>query len=424
MMCGYYAPVVSRPFQLFVKPAGAACNLACSYCYYRETGGESQVAACMPGDLLEAYVAQHLAAAPASDVLFSWHGGEPTLLGLEFFETVVALQARHVRPGQRAVNGIQTNGVLVDDGWATFFSRNGFRVGLSLDGPVDLHDCYRTNRGGKGSHAAVLRAFDRLSHHGVPTEILCVVHAGNVGHPLRVYRFLKKIDARAIGFLPVVRPDPRLPGGVTAESVRPEAYGRFLCEVFDEWAGRDEARIQVQLFDEASRPARGLEHGLCVFRPACGDVPVLERDGGVYVCDHFADEAHRVGSLRETRLEALLESPALVAFGESKRSTLPRQCRACDLLPLCNGGCPKDRFIQADDGEPGLNYLCPAFKAFFAHVLPWAVRRALDERGADPRVGWLAAPGAGPGAARPAAGRNDPCPCGSGKKYKKCCGGA
>ena len=202
--------------------------------------------------------------------------------------------------------------------------------------------------------------------------------------------------------------------------MRPDAYGRFLCEVFDEWAGRDEARIQVQMFDEALRPARGLEHGLCVFRPTCGDVPVLERNGDLYACDHFVDAAHRLGNLRDAGLESLLGHQALLAFGAAKQSALPGQCRACDLLPMCNGGCPKDRFVRADSGEPGLNYLCPAFKTFFAHVLPWVVRTAVAERGDDPRLRATLDPERG--ARRRVEGRNDPCPCGSGKKFKKCCG--
>ena len=420
-MCGYYALVVSRPFQVFVKPAGAACNLACRYCYYAAKAGEAGPRRRMADDLLEAYVAQHIDASPSAEVVFSWHGGEPTLLGLEFFERVVALQARHARPGRRVVNGIQTNGLLVDDRWAAFFALHRFRVGLSLDGPAESHDRYRRDHGGAGSHAAALRAFERLSRHRVPTEILCVVHAGNVAHPVRVYRFLRKIGAHAIGFLPAVRPEPRAPTGVSAESVAPGAYGRFLCEVFDEWVGRDSGRIEVQLFDEASRPARGLEHGLCVFRPSCGDVPVLEQDGDFYPCDHFVDEAHRLGSLREAPLPHLLEHPALLAFGEAKRATLPRQCRECDLLPMCNGGCPKDRFVRTPEGEPNLNYLCPAFKMFFAHALPWVVRTALETRANHPSLGWLAEPG-GEGAPAARAGRNDPCPCGSGKKFKKCCG--
>jgi uncharacterized protein len=422
-MCGYYAPVVSRPFQLFVKPAGAACNLACRYCYYRGHAGEATAPARMDDGLLESYVEQHIAAAPSAEVLFSWHGGEPTLLGLEFFDKVVALQARHAVPGRRVLNGIQTNGVLVDDRWGSFFARHRFRVGLSLDGPADLHDRCRLNHGGAGSHAAALRAFDCLSRHRVPIEILCVVHAENAGQPLRVYRFLRKIGARAIGFLPVVRPDPGAHGGVTAESVPPDAYGRFLCAVFDEWVDRDEARIQVQLFDEASRPARGLDHGLCVFRPTCGDVPVLERNGSVYACDHFVNDAHCLGNLGDQPLASLLEHPALLAFGEAKQSPLPRQCRDCDLLPMCNGGCPKDRFVAAGDGGPNVNYLCPAYQAFFAHVLPWAVRRALEARAANPTVAWLAKAAADTRPSNRGAGRNDPCPCGSGKKYKKCCAG-
>ncbi|HSK09801.1 MAG TPA: anaerobic sulfatase maturase [Vicinamibacterales bacterium] len=411
--------VASRPFQVFVKPAGAACNLACRYCYYVGKAGDQAGVPRMADDLLDTYIRQHLDAAPASDVLFSWHGGEPTLLGLDYFRHIVRLQEQHVRPGRRIRNGIQTNGILLDDEWAAFFAAHGFRVGLSIDGPADLHDEHRITRGQGPTHAAVLRAFETLQRHRVPTEVLCVVHATNVRHPLRVYRFFRKIGARAIGFLPLVVPLAGSEGGGTAESVDPGALGRFLCEVFDEWRERDAARIEVQLFDEASRPARGLEHGLCVFRPTCGDVPVLERTGDFYACDHFVDDAHRVGNLAETPLLHLLDSDRQRAFGEAKRRTLPRQCLACEVLPMCNGGCPKDRFITADDGEPGLNYLCAAYKRFFTHVLPWALEHGLAARGASPAFAWLASP-ATPAAA--AVSRNVPCPCGSGKKYKKCCG--
>jgi len=436
--------VASRPFQVFAKPAGAACNLACRYCYYLPLDGRQWPVAsgrcpvdhgCLadgrdgsegaqPGirrmwdELLEAYIAQHLGAAPEPDVLFSWHGGEPTLLGVEYYERVVALQRGHRREGQRVANGIQTNGVLIDDDWCRFLARERFHVGLSLDGPADLHNAYRVTRGGGASHAQAVRAFERLRAHGVPCEILCVVHDRNVREPIRVYRFLKKLGAREMAFLPLVQPGPGAAGEVTPESVSPAAYGDFLCGIFDEWVERDRSRIAIQVFDEATRPARGLPHSLCIYRETCGDVPVVEHDGSFYSCDHFVNEAHRVGSILETPLAALLDHPEQVAFGLAKRDLLPRMCRECPVLLMCNGGCPKDRIAVTPDGEPGLNYLCAGLKHFFTHVLPFAVKVGLERPGVAAPAGLDPAPPA----TRPAAGRNDHCPCGSGRKFKRCHG--
>jgi len=428
--------VASRPFQVFAKPGGAACNLACAYCYYvkaegvgrpfdsagtaglaqgRQAGGGI---ARISGEILETYIRQHLEAAPERDVLFSWHGGEPTLLGVEFYERVVALQGRHRREGQRVANGIQTNGVLIDDEWCRFLARERFHVGLSLDGPADLHNAYRVTRGGGASHAQAVRAFERLRAQGVSCEILCVVHDRNVREPVRVYRFLKKLGAREMAFLPLVQPVPGAPGGVTPESVPAAAYGEFLCAIFDEWVERDRARVAVQVFDEATRPARGLSHSLCIYRDVCGDVPVVERDGSFYSCDHFVDAGHRVGNICDAPLAALIDHPAQVAFGQAKRDRLPRVCRDCPVLLMCNGGCPKDRIAATPDGEPGLNYLCGGLKRFFTHVLPFAVKVGLERPGV-PAPACLEAP---PGPAGPAVGRNDLCPCGSGRKFKKCHG--
>jgi len=420
---GAAVTTASREFQVFVKPAGAACNLACGYCYYLETGGgrplSQRPVARMPDEVLEAYIRQHLDAAPGPNVLFSWHGGEPTLLGVAFYERVAALQRLYRRDGQRVANGIQTNGVLIDDDWCRFLARGGFHVGLSLDGPADLHDGYRVTRGGGASHAQAVRAFERLRSHGVPCEVLCVVHDHSVRQPIRVYRFLKKLGAREVAFLPLVQPEPGAPAGVSRASVDPAAYGEFLCAIFDEWVERDRSKVAVQIFDEATRPARGLPHSLCTCRETCGDVPVVERDGSVYSCDHFVDAAHRVGNILESPLAALVDHPAQRAFGQAKRDRLPRTCRECPVLLMCNGGCPKDRVACAPDGEPGLNYLCPGLKRFFTHVLPFAVRVGLERPGVAASA-WLE-----PTRARrpgPVVGRNDPCPCGSGSKFKKCCG--
>lgn len=401
---------VSRDVQVFVKPAGALCNMACRYCYYLDKrplappGGLSR----MPDNLLEQYIVQQIDASPSSVVTFSWHGGEPTVLGLDFFRRVVELQRRHRRPGRRIVNGIQTNGLLIDETWSRFFRDERFRVGLSLDGPADLHDPYRVTRSGEPTHAGAMRAFELLQRHGVACDILCVVHDRNVREPIRVYRFFRRLGARSLVFLPLVEPvDRGLPSGsdrtagvrahsaagqpdaegesktatpstlgvcVSERSVLAGAYGTFLCTIFDEWVARDANRIAVQIFDEATRPARGLQHSLCIFREICGDVPIIERNGDVYCCDHYVDAAHRLGNIRDTPLVELIESPAQQAFGQAKQTTLPQYCRACEVRLMCNGGCPKDRLIRTPDGEEGLNYLCAGFKRFFAHVLPYAVR--------------------------------------------------
>ena len=362
----------SRDFQVFAKPIGALCNLECAYCYYllSQPPNSSGAPPRMPERLLEEYIVQHVEAAPGRLVSFSWHGGEPTLLGLDYFRTIVALQEKHRPPGGRVVNGIQTNGLLIDEQWCRFLAETSFSVGLSLDGPADLHDCYRVARGGQPTHRQVVRAFRLLRRHRVNCDLLCVVHAKNVGHPAAVYRFFRDLGATSIGLLPLVERDAAEPGGVSARSVPPEAYGRFLCQVFDEWQREDAGRIVVQLFDEASRAARGLEPTLCVFRQTCGDVPVVEHDGGFYSCDHFVNQAHRVGNIRQTRLADLIDSPQQRAFGQAKLDSLPRECRVCEVRAMCNGGCPKDRFARTSDGEGGLNYLCPGLKMFFSHSLP------------------------------------------------------
>jgi uncharacterized protein len=409
-----------REFQVFVKPGGPVCNLECRYCYYLKARrvfpqGESFR---MPERLLEEYIVQHIEACPGDRVSFSWHGGEPTTLGLEFFRTAVALQRKHQAAGRRIANGIQTNGILIDEEWGRFLKAEGFGVGLSLDGPPDLHDPYRVTRGQRSSHAHALRAFRLLARHGVPCDVLCVVHDRNVRSPLRVYRHFKDIGARYVSFLPAVGRAAN--GEVTPETVPAEEYGAFLCEIFDEWVRRDAGRILVQIFEETLAPARGRQHALCVFRETCGDVPVVEHNGDFFSCDHFVDAAHRVGNITQTPLGELVESPRQRAFGEDKRDRLPQYCRTCDVRPLCNGGCPKDRFVRTPDGEEGLNYLCPGLKRFFVHALPYVVQEAARLQG-GPRSG-PAVPAAPAGREPfPGAGRNDPCPCGSGLKYKKCC---
>ncbi len=361
----------SRDFQVFVKPVGALCNLDCSYCYYLKKEhlypeGETFK---MTDETLEEYIVQHIDASSEDVIRFSWHGGEPTMLGLDFYRRVVELQRRHQPPGRSVVNGIQTNGTLLDDDWCHFLAQEGFAVGLSMDGPPELHDLHRVTKDGKPTHWMTMRGYKLLRKHGVPTEILCVVNAQNVRLPLRVYRFFKQLDARYITFLPLVEPDGR--GDVTRDSVPAEAWGEFLCTIFDEWRDHDVGRVKVQIFEEAARTAFNQEHSLCIFRPTCGDVPVVEHNGDFYSCDHYVDEEHRLGNIYKTPLVELLESPAQRAFGRAKLETLPRYCRECSVKAMCNGGCPKNRFVATPDGETGLNYLCAGYKRFFTHCQPF-----------------------------------------------------
>ncbi|HSA02079.1 MAG TPA: anaerobic sulfatase maturase [Candidatus Paceibacterota bacterium] len=373
---------VSRGFQVLVKPAGAACNLRCRYCYYLRKGhpgGEAGLPQ-MPEELLEAYVVQHMAASPDEVIRFSWHGGEPLLAGLEFFERMVAIQRRHRPAGRVIANGIQTNGILLDNGWGRFLAEERFSVGLSLDGPREIQDECRISRNGLSTFEATMRGYELLRRHGVATDILCVVGKHNVWRPAEVYGFFKEIGASYVTFLPLVIPQSDAPHGVNPLTVPAEAWGDFLCAIFDEWLAGDIGRIKVQIIEEAARSAFGLEHSLCLFRPVCGDIPVVDCNGDFYSCDHFVNPEHRLGNLRETSLADLIESREQRAFGLAKRDRLPRVCRVCPVLDMCHGECPKNRFTQAPDGEPGLNYLCPGYLKFFTHARPFVDEVAAEWR--------------------------------------------
>jgi len=411
----------SREFQVMVKPIGAACNLDCQYCYYLSKKDLYPKPALfrMADDLLETYVVQHIGASPTESILFSWHGGEPTLLGLDYFRRIVELQRKHRPPGREILNGIQTNGTLLDEDWCRFLAAEGFFVGLSMDGPNELHDRYRIDKRGKATHKSVLQAFRMLQLHRIHCDVLCVVHDRNVRQPAALYRFFKDIGVRSLQFLPLVA--RRGEREVSAQTVPAEAYGTFLCTIFDEWVRRDVGQVNIQNFDEASRPFLGMDHALCVSAQTCGNIVVLEHNGDVYSCDHFVDAEHRLGNIRETPLAELLERPALLEFGRNKRERLPRYCQQCDVLALCNGGCPKDRLARTPEGEDGLNYLCPGLKQFYRHSRPYLHKLAWHRRSGEPIENYMRSLKSADAAAAPKASRNDPCPCGSGRKYKKCC---
>ncbi len=363
----------SRTFQVFVKPTGSICNLDCQYCYYLEKehlypGTETFR---MPDIILEEYIVQHIEASIEPVIRFSWHGGEPTTLGLDYFRKIVALQRKHQPANQRFANGMQTNGTLLDEEWCRFLAAEGFYIGLSLDGPQELHDQYRLTKGGKPTYEQTMRGYELLQQYGIHTDILCVVNAQNVQYPVQVYRFFKEIKAQYVSFLPLVEPQPDTERGVSSRTVPAEAFGVFLCTIFDEWINQDIGQIKVQLFEEAARTAFGQDHSLCIFRETCGDIPVIEHNGDFFSCDHFVDAEHNPGNIIETPLVELLESPAQRAFGRAKLDTLPRCCQTCEVRAMCNGGCPKNRFIRTPDGETGLNYLCAGYKRFFTHCRPF-----------------------------------------------------
>ncbi|MHA2393217.1 MAG: anaerobic sulfatase maturase, partial [Promethearchaeota archaeon] len=279
----------SREFQVFVKPTGALCNLDCYYCYYlkRESLYPKSERFQMQKEILEDYIIQHIEASPGPEITFSWHGGEPTLLGLSYYRKIVELQHKHQPPNKSIFNGIQTNGTLLVDDWCKFFAKESFAVGLSLDGPHEMHNRYRVTKDKKHTHDQTMRGYKLLQKHRVYTDILCVVNAYNVQFPLQVYRFFKKINAKYITFLPLVESQPFTHNGVSRLSVSPEAWGKFLCTIFDEWIDSDIGKIKVQIFEEATRTAFNQEHSLCIFRPTCGDIPVIEHNGDFYSCDHF-----------------------------------------------------------------------------------------------------------------------------------------
>jgi uncharacterized protein len=358
-------------FQVFIKPVGARCNLNCSYCYYldkQDLYPDSQYF--IQDDLLEQYIIQHIDVSADSNIFFSWHGGEPTIAGLDFFRRAISLQRKHLPKNRTIINGIQTNGTLLNDQWGDFLKREKFIAGISLDGPDEFHDVNRPKKDGKPTFNGALRGYQLLRKYEIPCEILCVVSASNVDHPLEVYRFFKELDASFITFIPLVVKDEE--GNVSEQTVNPESFGKFLCTIFDEWKRSDIGRIKIQIIEEALRTAFGREHTLCVFKETCGRVPVIEHNGDFYSCDHFVDKEHLIGNIKDHSLSELLEDTGQISFGRRKYDSLPQYCLRCEVLKMCNGACPKDRFSQTPEGEDGLNYLCKGYRLFFNYIRPFA----------------------------------------------------
>lgn len=343
------------------KPVSAACNLTCRYCYYLHRP-DKPPARRMARDVLEAYIRDTIAAQPgAPEIVFGWQGGEPTLAGLGFFKDAVALQEQYRPATTRIVNALQTNGTLIDEDWAGFFREHGFLVGLSLDGPAHFHDPLRRDLKGRPSHARTLRALTLLQRAGVEVNTLTVVHRLNYQHGREVYRFLRRLGSCHMQFIPLVE---RTAGGTAP----PEGFGKFLCDVFDDWRARDVGRVFVQIFEEYASVLAGLPARLCVFARDCRSTPILEANGDLYSCDHYAYPAYRVGNILETPIGELARSERQIEFGRSKTDSLPGQCARCEFLAACFGGCPKHRFGAPNTAERRGNYLCPSYRTFFAYT--------------------------------------------------------
>ena len=435
-------PSAPPRFHLLAKPSGSTCNLDCTYCFFLSKEAlYPNEASRMSEATLETYVRQLLESHRTPEVTVAWQGGEPTLMGLDFFRRSVELVQEYRRPGQRVEYTMQTNGVLLDDAWCAFLKRHDFLVGLSVDGPEPMHDAYRVNRGGRGTHRQVMKGLEALRRHEVEVNILCTVNAANAEHGAQVYRYFRDdLGATFMQFIPIVERATaetlpianqgwsERPGGgrllytqagslVTERSVGGEQYGRFLVDIYEEWLRGDIGTVFVQLFDVTLQAYFG-QYSLCIHAPTCGTALALEHNGDLYSCDHFVEPDYLLGNIHDTHMLDLVASPEQRAFGQAKRDTLTAQCHSCDVLALCNGGCPKDRFIDSRDGEDGHNYLCEGLYHFYSHTRPTmtAMARLIQQgRYADEIMTQVAAEDA-------QRGRNDPCPCGTGTKFKHCHG--
>jgi uncharacterized protein len=428
-------------FNIMVKPTGSLCNLNCTYCYYLEKQnlfpGKNDFK--LPEDLLELFIKQYIEAQQVPVVTFTWQGGEPTLLGLDYFRKVIEFQKKY-SAGKNIENAFQTNGTKLDDDWCRFFTDNGILVGISIDGEEHCHDRFRKTRSGGPTFKRVMKGIELLHKNKVEFNTLSVVNNYNVQYAYETYRFLKRIGSGFIQFLPVVEriagksevtdlslvaPDFNGKAAVTDWSVKPVDFGKFLMTIFNEWVRNDVARYYVQIFDATLANYVGESPGICVFAETCGDALVMEHNGDLYSCDHFVYPEYYLGNIREKDMVEMVRSQKQFDFGIDKRNKLPRYCLNCEVRYACHGECPKHRFLTTPDGSPGLNYLCEGYKMFFKHVEPYMdfMAKELKAKRAPANVmQWIRnkenqviKP------LRPE--RNDPCPCGSGKKFKNCCSG-
>lgn len=428
-------------FQVMLKPAGPSCNLACTYCYYLEKKnlftGETSFR--MNEELLELYTRQFIEANEVPVVTFTWQGGEPTLMGIEFFRKAIALQKKYCN-GKTIENAFQTNGTRLNDEWCSFFRDNNILVGISIDGEEHNNDKYRKTASGGSSFKNAMKGVELLHKHKVEFNTLSCVTSYNVHYARETYQFLKKIGSGFIQFLPVVerQTDPSKNSGLslasplsdagtaaTSWSVSGKDFGKFLITIFDEWVRTDVGRYFVQIFDTTLANYVGEMPGICVFSETCGDALVMEHNGDMYTCDHFVFPEYYLGNIKDVPMADMLKSQKQFDFGVDKRNNLPRYCMQCDVRYACHGECPKHRFSITPDGKPGLNYLCEGYKAFFKHVEPYMEFMAKELKNKRPPANvmrWIK--NKENQVIKPVIPeRNDPCPCGSGKKFKNCCSG-
>jgi uncharacterized protein len=422
---------IPSAFHVMVKPTGAACNLNCRYCFYLEKSSLYPSGHfLMNYEVLESYLRQLIQAHRTNRVTVAWQGGEPTLMGLDFFQRAIEIQNKYCRPGMTFENTLQTNGTLLDADWCRFLKENGFLVGISLDGPGKLHDTCRKDKSGQGTFDKAVAGLRLLQKFGVEYNILATVNYYNADYPLEVYRFFRdELSAQYIQFIPIVEKNSasgfQNKYQVTSESVRPDQWGRFLIKIFDEWVRRDVGDTFVLNFDGVLAGWLGRAGTLCIFGRTCGLGLALEHNGDLYSCDHFVDPEHKLGNILDVPLLDMVASERQSEFGQQKQNSLPEYCFSCNYLFICNGECPKNRFCETPDGQSGLNYLCRGYRDFFQHAEPnmkimAALLRSnqpasdimpvLDQKESD----WMKN--------FHQTGRNQPCPCGSGEKYKKCHG--
>ena len=381
----YFSPL-SFPLYVMAKPVGPLCNMDCDYCYYLEkselyTGRKGLK---MSDDLLDRFINDYIHCQTSPFVLFTWHGGEALLRGIDFFRKAIRLQQQYGH-GREISNCIQTNGLLLNDEWCRFFKDNNFLVGISIDGPERVHDHYRKDYGGRGTFHRVMRGIELMQKHGVEFNTLSVINDYNVNYPVEIYRFFKEIGSRYMQFTPIVeRIGTRNDGlelltaddnpedkEIASWSVPPLAYGNFFIRMFNEWVRRDVGQYYVQLFDATLACTVGEQPGVCIFAKTCGHALAMEHNGDVYACDHFVYPEYLQGNILLNSLVGITLSKEQIRFGNDKRDRLPLQCQTCKFLTLCNGECPKNRIATTDDGEYGLNYLCPGLKKYFEHVKPY-----------------------------------------------------
>jgi uncharacterized protein len=376
----------AQPFSIMAKPTGALCNLNCNYCYYleKENMYEGTSSFKMDEELLETFTRKYIHEHPSRELSFLWQGGEPTLLGIGFYEKALQLQKKY-GSGKVISNAFQTNGILLNDDWCEFFKKNNFLVGISIDGPQQLHDQYRTHKGGQGSFDKVMRGIELLKKHRVEFNTLTVINNLNVEHPQTVYRFLKQIGSTHLQFIPVVEriscskeqslslvlPDYQGQADIAPWSVSPAKYGQFLVAIFKDWVKKDVGRIFVQLFEAALANEVGVPAGVCLFNQCCGDAFVMEHNGDIFSCDHYVYPEYKLGNVRSTKLNRLTELPFQQQFGLNKYTSLPEECLECSVKKYCWGECPKHRFVESKSGERNLNYFCESYKAIFGYARPY-----------------------------------------------------